>query len=180
MSDADAYLRELRRALPVACRRRFVAEVREHFASAIAAEAERGVDRAEAERLTIERLGPARAVAAQLLADLRSGALGRMARLTAALTTARLVASGAAVIAAVAAVAVFSGRHSSPVPPTTPERTARPSITVDPRTGEVRAVMHAVQQATREHSSSMTLTPKAVQFFLSPVQPPMKRAAGTQ
>lgn len=39
MSDAEAYLRELRHALPLGCRRRFVAELREHFASAIAAEA---------------------------------------------------------------------------------------------------------------------------------------------
>jgi len=164
VSDAEAYLRELRRSLPVGCRRRFVAEVREHFASAIAAEAERGVDRAEAERLTIERLGPAEAVAAQLLADLRSGALGRIARLTAALTTARLVASSAAVVAAIAGVAVFSGRHSSPMPPIAPDRTAHPSITVDPRTGEVRAVMHAVQEAARAHARSTTLTPTAVQF----------------
>lgn len=63
MSDAETYLRELRRALPIGCRRRFVAEMREHFASAIAAEADRGVGPAEAERLTIERLGPADALA---------------------------------------------------------------------------------------------------------------------
>ena len=180
MSDAEAYLRELRGALPVGCRRRFVAEVREHFASAIAAEAERGVDRAEAERLTIERLGPAEAMARQLLADLRSGALGRVGRLTAAATTARLVASSAAVIAAIAALTMFSGRHAPPAPPSTPERGARPSITVDPGTGEVRAVMHAIQEATREHLGSTTLAPKAVLFFSNPVPPSRDRAAGTQ
>ena len=66
MTDAETYLRELRRALPVGCRRRFVAEVREHFVSAVAAEGDRGVGRADAERLTIERLGPADALAGQL------------------------------------------------------------------------------------------------------------------
>lgn len=43
MNEAETYIRELRRALPIGCRRRFVAEVREHFASAVAAEAKRGV-----------------------------------------------------------------------------------------------------------------------------------------
>ena len=83
MTGTDTYLRELRRALPFGYRRRLVAEVREHFDSAAAAGA--------AEELTIERLGPPRALAGQLLADLRSGALGPAARLSAALTATRFV-----------------------------------------------------------------------------------------
>src|SRR3954453_13195128 len=102
MSGAETYLRELRRALPIGCRRRFVAEMREHFESAVAAEAARGVGREEAERLTIERLGPAHALADQLLADLRSGALGPAARLSAALTATHIALAAVLVIAVVA------------------------------------------------------------------------------
>lgn len=116
MSAAETYLRELRRALPVGCRRRFVAEMREHFESAVAAEAKHGRDRDEAERLTIERLGPAHELADQLLADLRSGALGPAARLSAALTATRIALGAAFVIAVVAAVAVVSVRSSSKAP----------------------------------------------------------------
>lgn len=116
MSGADAYLRELRRALPLGCRRRFVAEMREHFESAVAAEAQNGVEKDEAERLTIERLGPARELADQLLADLRSGALGPAARVSAALTATRIALAAALLIAVVAAVAVVSVRSSSKAP----------------------------------------------------------------
>ena len=170
MNDAETYLRELRRALPVACRRRFVAEVREHFASAIAAEAEHGVGKVEAERLTIERLGPPQALAEQLVADLRSGALGRVGRLTSTLTTPRLIASAAVVTIAIVAGAVFAGRHSSPAPPA-PQRTAGPRITVDPNTGAVRAVMYAVQTAVKKHQSSITWVPKPTRFYLAPPGP---------
>jgi hypothetical protein len=161
--DAETYLHDLRRALPIGCRRRFVAELREHFASAVAAEAEHGVDRTEAARLTIERLGPADALAAQLLADLRSGALGPAARLSAALTTARLAACGGAAVLAIAAGAVFTARHSSP-PARVPQQTAaRPAtVTLDPATGEVRGIIYTVQSALREHQSALgtvTVTP---------------------
>ena len=135
MTDAETYLRELRRSLPIGCRRRFVAEVREHLASAAAAEAEHGVDRREAERLTIERLGPAQAVADQLLADLRSGALGRRARLAATLTSARLVALATVVAVAAAVSAVAVGRHSSEASPA-PKPASRLQLIVDPRSGE--------------------------------------------
>lgn len=121
MNAAETYLRELRRVLPVGCRRRFVAEMREHFESAVAAEAEHGMDRDEAERLTIERLGPAPQLADQLLADLRSGALGPAARLSAALTATRIALGAALLIAVVAAVAIVSAHSSSKTP--TAERT---------------------------------------------------------
>jgi hypothetical protein len=150
MSDAETYLRELRRALPVGCRRRFITELREHFASAVAAEAELGVSRVDAERLTIERLGPAPALAEQLLADLRTGSLGRGGRLKAALTTPRLVAFATVLAIAVAGGAVFAERHSSAPPPTS-QRAARPTVTLDPRTGEVRAVVYAVGKALQKH-----------------------------
>jgi hypothetical protein len=116
VTDADTYLRELRRELPMGCRRRFVAEVREHFESAVSAEATRGVERTEAERLTIERLGPARTLADQLLADLRSGALGPTARLSAALTTTRVVLAGVLAIAVVVGVGLVGVRSSSKTP----------------------------------------------------------------
>jgi hypothetical protein len=117
VTDAETYLRELRRALPMGCRRRFVAEVTEHFESAASAEATRGVERGEADRLTIERLGPAHALAGQLLADLRSGALGPAARLSSALTTTRVVLAGVLAIAAVVGVGLVSVRSSSKAPP---------------------------------------------------------------
>ena len=168
MSAAEAYLRELRRALPIGCRRRFVAEMREHFASAVTAEAERGVDRGEAERLTIERLGPAHAVAGQLLSDLRSGALGRTARLTAALTTARLAACAAVIALAVVGGAVLAGRHSSPAPPPRGSTAySAPTITLNPQTGEVMAVMHAVQGAVRLHQSVITWQPTPRQYYVT-------------
>lgn len=109
MTDTDTYLRELRRALPLGYRRRLVAEVREHFDSAATAGA--------AEALTIERLGPPRAVADQLLADLRSGALGPAARLSAALTATRLAVAAVLAVAVAAGVGVTKVRSSSSSPP---------------------------------------------------------------
>jgi hypothetical protein len=117
MTDAETYLRELRRALPVGCRRRFVAEMREHFDSAVAAEAKNGVNRWEAERLTIERLGPAGVLAGQLLADMRSGALGPAARLSAALTATRVVLAATLLVAVAVGVAVTRVRSTATSPP---------------------------------------------------------------
>lgn len=175
MSDAETYLRELRRSLPIGCRRRFVAEVREHFASAIAAEAERGVGTVEAERLTIERLGPADALARQVLADLRSGALGRFGRVTARLTTTRVLAAATATTLAIVMGAVVVVTHSSRAP-AKPQRAAgptvvSPTVTLDPRTGEVRMVMYAVQAATRAHQNSITLRLKPITFDRVPARP---------
>jgi hypothetical protein len=110
---SETYLRELRRALPVGCRRRLISEVREHFVSAVEAEAEHGVSRAEAERLTIDRLGPAEALADQLLDDLRSGALGRAGRLAVALTVTRLAVLAAAAVIAIAVGGVLVAARSS-------------------------------------------------------------------
>jgi hypothetical protein len=166
MSDAERYLRELRRALPFGCRRRFVAEMREHFASA--------ADSGEPERLAIERLGPAEALAEQLLVDLRSGALGRVGRVTAGLTTTRLVATAGVTAIAIAAGIVFAERHSSPAP-AGPQRTARPAvvrpaITIDPTTGEIRAVMYGVQSALARHQTSIRLELKPVTYYVKPAQ----------
>ena len=71
----------------------------------------------EAERLTIARLGPAQALADQLLADLRSGALGRRGRLAVSLTTARLVAVAVVLVIAIVAGAVLVEGRSSSAPP---------------------------------------------------------------
>jgi hypothetical protein len=170
MSDTERYLRELRRALPIGCRRRFVAEVREHFASAIAAEAERGVGAAEAERETIERLGPAHALAEQFLADVRGGALGRARRVSVTLTAPRLAACAAAVTVAIVAGAVFAGRHSSPAPPPTPRRTAHssPTVVLDPRTGRVRMVVYALQGAIRKRQGARPSIATPVPYYLTP------------
>ena len=165
MTDAETYLRELRRSLPVGCRRRFVAEVREHFASAIAAEAEHGVGRLEAERLTIERLGPAQALAHQLLADLRSGALGRRARLVATLTTARLAAAATVVVVAVAvaASAVAVGRHSPQASPA-PKPARRLQLILDARSGELRPLLVTFRASARRHAGQGPTT-----WFVRPV-----------
>ena len=125
MSDSEAYLRELRRALPLGCRRRFVAEVRDHFTSAVVAEAERGGGRFEAERLTIDRLGPAQALADQLRDDLCRGALGRVGRLAVALTMTRLVA-----LATVSVIAVVVGVVLVSSPPELQNAAASPVTVV--------------------------------------------------
>jgi hypothetical protein len=65
VSAAEQYLEKLRQALPRLQRRRIVAEIRNHMADDVAAEVARGVDPAEAERLTIERLGPPEELASQ-------------------------------------------------------------------------------------------------------------------
>jgi len=165
VTDVETYLRELRRSLPAGCRRRFVAEVREHFASAIAAEAEHGVGRLEAERLTIERLGPAQALAHQLLADLRSGALGRRARLVATLTTARLAAAATVVVVAVAvaASAVAVGRHSPQASPA-PKPARRLQLIVDARSGELRPLLVTFRASARRHAGQGPTT-----WFVRPV-----------
>lgn len=112
MSDAESYLQELRQALPVLYRRRLVAEMREHFASA--------AERREEERVTIERLGPAHVLAEQLVADLRAGSLGPAGRIAAVLTGSRLAlvrtAAATLVIAGLVAGALLSVSHTSRAP----------------------------------------------------------------
>lgn len=162
MSDSEAYLRELRRALPIWCRRRLLAEVREHFALAVAAEAARGVPTVDAEQMTIRRLGPARALADQLLDDLRSGALGRVGRFAVTLTATRLAA-----FATVAAIAVVLGvglgvpRSSSQPPalqrPAVSEGAAAQAPTAK-RAIEARARARAAERACREAWTSLVIT----------------------
>ncbi|HST14826.1 MAG TPA: hypothetical protein VLJ44_08260 [Gaiellaceae bacterium] len=143
--------------------------MREHFASAIAAEAEHGVERPEAERLTIERLGPAPALAGQLLADLRGGALGRFGRLSAAVTAPRLVALATVIAVAVAAAAgaVFAGKHASRAEPV-PEGTTGYAVSINPLTGEVRPLLVALQKGVRSHNSGAPLELKQV-WVVTPV-----------
>ena len=154
MSDSEAYLRELRRALPLAFRRRFVAEVRDHFASAVAAEAKRGVGRFEAERLTIDRLGPAQALAGQLLDDLRSGALGRLGRLAVALTVTRLVALATVSAIAVVVGASFVGMRSSSALPALQRAAISPGMAVQTMVVQTDvATLAATVQARYKHHS---------------------------
>ena len=170
MTDAETYLRELRRALPVGCRRRFVAEVREHFVSAVAAEGDRGVGRADAERLTIERLGPADALAGQLLTDLRAGALGRFGRLSAAVTTPRLVAVVTALAVVVVAGAMFAGKHTSQA---VPKQTRGYAVSIDPMTGDVRPLLVALQNGVQRRYSG---EPLLVTRFWVPPTPVIHRS----
>ena len=65
MNESGRYLRDLRRALPRGQRRKVVAEIRSHLRDGIAAEIAGGLDRAEAERVVLERLGPPERLAAQ-------------------------------------------------------------------------------------------------------------------
>ena len=116
MSDAGRYLSDLRRALPRGQRRRILTEIRSHLTDGIAAEVARGVDPDEAERLTIERLGPPEQLASQFAST------GRR------ISTARLAALGATVfIVVLAAVFGFAQTRHAPNGSTTVERNAAPA-----------------------------------------------------
>lgn len=141
MNDAERYLHDLRRALPIGCRRRFVAEMREHFASAAAA--------GEEEHLTIERLGPAGALADQLLTDMRRGDLGPAARLSAGLTATRIALAAVLVIAVVVGVAVISVRSSSKTPPPTVQRAPDPGVVHNGVL--VQKVLYTLSTAVQQH-----------------------------
>jgi hypothetical protein len=69
VTQSERYLEELRRVLPWSRRRRILAELRGHLADGISAEMAHGADRAEAERITIARLGTVEGLAAQFAAD---------------------------------------------------------------------------------------------------------------
>ncbi len=79
MTDSDRYLRELRSLLPRHRRRRIIAELRNHLDDGIAAEMAQGIDREEAERRTIARLGPPHRLAAQFEADADDDAAANLA-----------------------------------------------------------------------------------------------------
>jgi hypothetical protein len=159
----------LRRALPIGCRRRFVAEVREHFASAVAAEAEGGVGRVEAEQLTIERLGPARALADQVLADLRSGALGRRGELAVALTAKRLVAIATLLTIAAVAASVLVGRRSASPPPEPRRATGSPVIRMRKDVATLVLTLQANIQTRYAHSTPGARDAKPAFLYLTPV-----------
>jgi hypothetical protein len=109
VTESTRYLQELRRALPRRLRRRVVRELRQHFHDGIAAEVAGGLDRDDAERLTIERLGPPERVAAQFAADAPP-----------ARNRTRLVLSAALIVLialAIAASAVVTHtQHAKPAP----------------------------------------------------------------
>jgi hypothetical protein len=70
MSPIDAYLDDLRTALPALpiLRRRIVAEIRDHLLTVAAEEEESGASRAVAEQRAVERTGPPRPLAAEFVA----------------------------------------------------------------------------------------------------------------
>ena len=120
MSASEAYLEELRRALPRRHRRRVVAEIRGHLADGIAAETASGADPEEAERLTIERLGPPERIAAQFGEGSARRPTGKAAA---------LVAAGG-VAALLSVFAVTASRHPTVGATTTARPVAAPGTMV--------------------------------------------------
>jgi hypothetical protein len=79
MTDSDRYLRELRSLLPRHRRRRIIVELRSHLDEGVAAEMAQGVEREEAERRTIARLGSPHRLAAQFKAGANDDATTKLA-----------------------------------------------------------------------------------------------------
>jgi hypothetical protein len=111
MTESKRYLRALRNTLPRSLRRRVVAELRSHLAEGIAAERARGLDREEAERVTIARLGSPEQLAAQFSADAGQPVARRAAPASRRTVTALAGLAAVAVVAAVAGLAVTHTRH---------------------------------------------------------------------
>jgi len=111
MTESKRYLRALRNTLPRSLRRRVVAELRSHLAEGIAAERARGLDREEAERVTIARLGSPEQLAAQFSADAGQPVARRAAPASRRTATALAGLAVVAVVAAVAGLAVTHTRH---------------------------------------------------------------------
>jgi len=111
MTESKRYLRALRNTLPRSLRRRVVAELRSHLAEGIAAERARGLDREEAERVTIARLGSPEQLAAQFSADAGQPVARRAAPASRRTVTALAGLAVVAVVAAVAGLAVTHTRH---------------------------------------------------------------------
>jgi hypothetical protein len=133
VTASERYLDELRRALPRRLRRSVGAEIRAHLADGIAAETANGMDRDEAERLTIDRLGPADRVAAQFAAD-----APRSHRLAALVVAVAVLA----IAAVAAALAVTHTSHATHAPTT---RAATPA----PRPVAVRWIRAAQVQVAQ-------------------------------
>ena len=111
MTESKRYLRALRKTLPRSLQRRVVAELRSHLAEGIAAERARGLDREEAERVTIARLGSPEQLAAQFSADAGQPVARRAAPASRRTVTALAGLAVVAVVAAVAGLAVTHTRH---------------------------------------------------------------------
>jgi len=125
MTESKRYLRALRNTLPRSLRRRVVAELRSHLAEGIAAERARGLDREEAERVTIARLGSPEQLAAQFSADAGQPLARRAAPASRRTATALTGLAGLAVVAVVAAVAGLAVTHTRHHPSgSTSQRTA--------------------------------------------------------
>lgn len=111
MTESKRYLRALRNTLPRSRRRRVVAEIRSHLREGIAAERARGLDRDEAERVTIARLGSPEQLAAQFAADAGQPAARFTAPASGRTVTVLTGLAALAVVAAVAGLAVTHTRH---------------------------------------------------------------------
>ena len=148
MNESRRYLRSLRRALPRGQRRRVTAEIRAHLRDGIAAGTAGGLDRGEAERMVIERLGSPERLAAQFPTTedrpmkpywIAGGAVA------------------AAVAAAVAVVSVTHTHHASRTPTVARASTAWVSPTMKggrvtmvalPTGGQATAVRVVLRQVT--------------------------------
>jgi hypothetical protein len=114
-SESERYLRELRQGLPVFGRRRILAEIRHHLEAALADGKDRGLSDQEAERLVIERLGPAAILVERFTDDLTRGVRGLPNRLVATMAKKRILAVLTVCLGfAVVGAAVFSATETSP------------------------------------------------------------------
>jgi hypothetical protein len=119
VTASKRYLKDLRRALPRGLRRRVVAELRQHLRDGIAAEIAGGLGHDEAERLTIERLGPPERVAAQFASD-APAPRGHVVLVAAVVVLAAIAIAAGAV--------VTHTQHAKKTPPASPATYAPPRV----------------------------------------------------
>jgi hypothetical protein len=149
VTESTRYLKELRRALPLRLRRRVVAELRQHLRDGIAAEVAGGLGRDEAERLTIERLGPPERVAAQFASD----APAPRAR--------AVLVAAVAVLVIVTGAVVTHTRHATkaPTPPSTTY--ASPRVRTAP-SGLVVLVRQIAARQLHTRAGGTPVVPRAI------------------
>ena len=160
MTESKRYLRALRNTLPRSLRRRVVAELRSHLAEGIAAERARGLDREEAERVTIARLGSPEQLAAQFSADAGQPVARRAAPASRRTVTALAGLAVVAVVAAVAGLAVTHTRHhpsGSTIQRTAATATLPSGAVVLPRSAVTPVQIAAARRVSPEAQSVATL-----------------------
>ena len=152
MTESKRYVKELRRALPLRLRRRVVAELRQHLRDGIAAEVAGGLAHDEAERLTIERLGPPERVAAQFATD----APAPRARVVLVAAVAVLV-----VVALAAGAVVTHTQHAKKAPTPSSATYASPRVSSVPSTLVVLVRQIAARQL-HARASGTPVVPRVI------------------